>query len=235
MRLRILVIAAVLCIAGPALAQTPSSNLPKAPTVHHHAAARAKPAKAAPASPKVPSVSKAAATTKVDPAKEAAIRHLMDITQTSRLGDNMAAYISNQVRQFVGRSMDSTTLPKFMDAFNQKFAASAPPKEVTDAMVPIYDRAFSIDEIQALVKFYESPLGQHVVKVLPQVLEDSQNAAAKIDQEAALNVLRGMESDYPELKSVLPKGNSGSPKENAAPTGPGKAPTPAAAPTSPKQ
>lgn len=235
MRLRILAIAALLCIAGPALAQTPPSNLPKAPTAHHHAptVVPAQPAKAAPASPKAPSVSKAATATKVDPAKEAAIRHLMDITQTSQLGDNMAAYISNQVRQFLGRSMDSATLPKFMDAFNQKFAASAPPKRVTDAMVPIYDRAFSMDEIQALVKFYESPLGQHVVKVLPQVLEDSQNAAAKIDQEAALNVLRGMESDYPELKKVLPNGNEDAPEESTAPSAPEKAPAPDAAPTSP--
>ncbi len=197
MRFGILVIAAGLCAAGPALAQAPSSSLPAAPAVHHGESANTPSQK--PANTMAP-----APAAKIDPAKEAAIRHLMDITNTSKLGDNMAQYISNQVRNYMSRSLDASTLPKFMDAFNQKFFQSAPAKNVTDAMVPIYDHAFSKQEIDGLVQFYESPLGQHVVQVLPQVLQQSQDAAAKMDQEAALNVLRGMSNDYPQLKQMLP-------------------------------
>jgi uncharacterized protein len=213
MRFRILTIAAALCIAGPALAQTPSSNLPQAPAVHHseRATAPSQKSESAPAPSPAP-----APATKIDPAKEAAIRHLMEITNTSKLGDNMQEYISNQVRNYMSRSMDAATLPKFMDAFNQKFAQNAPSKNVTDAMVPIYDHAFSKQEIDGLVQFYESPLGQHVVQVLPQVLQESQDAAAKMDQEAALNVLRGMSSDYPQLKQMLPAENE-PPAGGAAP------------------
>jgi uncharacterized protein len=218
MKFRTLLIVAGLCIAGPALAKAPPSQLPQAPApVAHHESAAPKPAPAA-------DQSTAPAAAKIDPAKEAAIRHLMDITQTSKLGDNMATYISGQVRTFMSRSIDPQTLPKFMDSFNQKFAASAPPQNVTDAMVPIYDRAFTTQEIHDLVQFYESPLGQHVVKVLPQVLQDSQNTAAKIDQEAALNVLRGMSNDYPQLKSMLPDSNQpapeGAPAQQAPPAAP---------------
>jgi uncharacterized protein len=211
MRFRILAIAAGLCFAGPALAQT-SSNLPQAPTAHHSERATAPTQKTESEPARAP-----ARTAKIDPAKEAAIRHLMDITNTSKLGDNMAEYISNQVRSYMGRSLDATTLPKFMDSFNQKFARSAPPKNVTDAMVPIYDHAFSKQEIDGLVQFYESPLGQHVVQVLPQVLQQSQDAAAKMDQEAALNVLRGMSNDYPQLKQMLPAENQ-PPAGGAAPS-----------------
>jgi hypothetical protein len=212
MRLRIFVIAAGLCIAGPALAQTPATGLPQAPATHHRGAASAQTAK--------PQNESTPTATKIDPAKEVAIRHLMDITQTSKLGDNMAEYISGRVRRFMSQSMDAATLPKFMDAFNQKFAASAPTKNVTDAMVPIYDHAFTKDEINGLVQFYESPLGQHVVKVLPQVLQQSQDAAAKMDQDAALNVLRGMSSDYPQLKNILPDSNQPAPGEGGAPAAP---------------
>jgi len=221
MKFRNLVIVAGLCIAGPALAQPPS-QLPQAPApaAHHESADAPKPTPAA-------DQSTAPVAPKIDPAKEAAIRHLMDITQTSQLGDNMATYISGQVRTFMSRSIDPQTLPKFMDSFNQKFAASAPPQNITDAMVPIYDRAFTTQEIQQLVQFYESPLGQHVVKVLPQVLQESQNTAAKIDQDAALNVLRGMSNDYPQLKSMLPDSHQG-----AAPEG---APAQQAPPAAPQQ
>jgi hypothetical protein len=217
MRLRNFVIAAALCFAGTAPAQTPANQLPQAPAAHHQTASSAQ-------TPKAESQSTPAAATKVDPSKEAAIRHLMDITETSKLGDSMAAYISGQVRRFMGQSMDAAALPKFMDTFNQKFAESAPSKNVTDAMVPIYDLAFSKEEIDQLVQFYESPLGKRLVKALPQVLEDSQNAAEKMDQEAALNVLRGMSKDYPQLKNVLPESNQAAPAGNAAPQTPQPAP-----------
>ncbi|MGA9882203.1 MAG: DUF2059 domain-containing protein [Candidatus Acidiferrales bacterium] len=212
MRLRIMLMAAGLCIAGPALAQTTAAQLPQAPAARHRAATSTPPAKRA--------TQPAPAATKIDPAKEAAIRHLMDITQTSKLGDNMAEYISGQVRRFMSQSMDAATLPKFMDAFNQKFAASAPSNNVTDAMVPIYDQAFTKQDIDGLVQFYESPLGQHVVKVLPQVLQQSQDAAEKMDQDAALSVLRGMSTDYPELKRILPDANQPARGAGAAPAAP---------------
>ncbi len=211
MKLRLIVFAAALCIAGPALAQKTGGNLPAAPVARHKP-----PVNAPTARPQ--DIPAPASTGKVDPVKEAAIRHLMDITQTSKLGDNMAAYISSQVRRYMSQSLDPQTLPKFMDAFNQKFAASAPAKNVTDAMVPIYDRAFTKEQIDGLVQFYESPLGQHVVKVLPQVLEESQDAAEKMDQDAALNVLRGMSNDYPQLKRILPGENQPAPQEGAPST-----------------
>lgn len=221
MNVRTFVVAAALCIAGPALAQAPPANLPPAPAARPSAVESAQPAPQG----NVPAA--AAAAAKIDPAKEAAIRRLMDITETSKLGDNMAGYISNQVRRFMSQSLDAATLPKFMDTFNQKFAVSAPSKGVTDAMVPIYDRAFTKEQIDGLVQFYESPLGQHVVKILPQVLEQSQDAAEKMDQDAALNVLRGMSSDYPDLKRILPDqnqpaqgGNSAPPTRQAAPPAP---------------
>ena len=220
MRFTILAIVAGLCMAGPALAQTPSSNLPAAPAAHHSESAAGPSQKGHSAT-----APGSASTAKIDPAKEAAIRHLMEITNTSKLGDNMAQYISNQVRNYMSRSMDAATLPKFMDSFNQKFFPSAPAKSVTDAMVPIYDHAFSKQEIDGLVRFYESPLGQHVVQVLPQVLQQSQDAAAKMDQEVALNVLRGMSSDYPQLKQMLPAENQ-APGESPAPSTPRPAPQP---------
>lgn len=238
MRLKLATIAAVLCVGGAALAQAPASQLPPAPTAHHRSAPAAPSTPAAQSAPAAQPKTEAPATpaTKsVDPAKAAAIRHLMDITQSSKLGDNMASYISNEVRRYLTQSMDSTTLPKFMDTFNAKFAASAPSKSVTDAMVPIYDRAFTKEQIDGLVQFYESPLGQHVVQVLPQVLQESQDAAAKMDQEAALNVLRDMSGEYPQLKQILPDQNQAAPQEGTTPSAPKAAPqaAPQTAPPAP--
>jgi uncharacterized protein len=68
----------------------------------------------------------------------------------------------------------------------------------------VYAKNFTLEEIQGLVKFYESPLGQRVVKVLPQVIQESQAAGAQIDQQVAIATLRSMETEYPQLKQMLP-------------------------------
>ncbi len=232
MKQRITLIAAILFIAGPALAQAPSTASPQKPAPSaagkptSAAAAHSQPASPAQATPQASSEA-GAATEKVDPAKEASIRHLMDITESSKLGDNMATYINNQVKQVMSRALQPDDLSKFMNTFSQKFTANAPPSAVTDAMVPIYSKAFTTDEIQGLVKFYESPLGQHVVKVLPKVTADSQSAGMQIEQKAAIEVLRGMSDDYPELKRMLPpEGGQPQPSPGAG-SAPQKSPNPA--------
>jgi len=128
----------------------------------------------------------------------------MDITQTAKLGDNIATYLTGQVRDGVKNAIAPENLSKFMDTFNQKFAATSPGPTVTDAMVPIYAKAFSMEDIQSLTQFYESPLGQRMVKALPEVVQQSQAAGIQIEQASALKILRGMADDYPELKQMLP-------------------------------
>src|SRR5271156_5456395 len=151
MKLRTAVIAALLSVAGPALAQTPPASAP--PTLEPHAT----PGQAAPAKPAAPALPPAE---KIDPAKDAAIRHLMDITESSKMGENIANYVTGQVHNGAGRAIPADQLPKFMDTFSQKFTADLPPTAVNDAIVSIYAKHFSLDDIQVLTKFYESPVGQ---------------------------------------------------------------------------
>jgi uncharacterized protein len=122
-----------------------------------------------------------------------------------------------------------------MDAFSQKFAASAPSSAITDAQVPVYARFFSLDDIQGLIKFYESPLGQRVVKNLPQVVQQTQRAGVQIDQKAAIDVLRSMSDEYPELKPMLPPSSGVAPGAESAPEPRSEPPSqPNPAPSSPK-
>jgi uncharacterized protein len=218
MKFPIAFIAAVLCAAAPAFAQAPASSAPAhqpgVPTQHPAPA----PTAVSPAAP--PSLAE-----KVDPAKEAAIRHLMDVTETSKLGDNINAYLTDRIRTIMSHNLTPDKLPKFMDSFSQKFAAASPSSAVTDAMVPIYARAFSMEDIQEMAKFYESPVGQKMVKELPKVTQDAQNTGVQIEQNAAMSVLDGMTDDYPELKPMLHPQTPGSGAPGAAP-----APSPEPAP-----
>ena len=220
MKIRAVLIAAALCIAVPAGAQAPAPGSQQEPTQHQPGVpAPHKPGEPAPDQPKKAERSEPGGTAaaKPDPAKEAAIRRLMDLTQTSKLGDNIQGYITNQVRTGLARALKPDALPKFMDEFNQKLVSAAPASSVTDAMVSIYASAFSTEDIQGLIQFYESPLGQRVVKSLPAVDQESQAAGVRIEQTAALAILRGMSAEYPELKQILPP-ETGQPAPGSEPT-----------------
>jgi len=211
----------VLCLSGTAFAQAPSTPVPQhQPGVTAPSAPAHTPGQTA---KKAPSDS----ADKPDPAKDEAIRHLMDITGTSKLGDNIAAYLKDQVKEGAGRAIGTDKIDAFMVTFNQKFLGTSPGTSVTDAMVPIYAKAFSMEDIQGLIQFYESPLGQRVVKALPDVTQESQRVGIEIEQTAAIKILRDMSEQYPELKQILPPENGGAPAPGgAAPQGAGPSPAP---------
>jgi uncharacterized protein len=233
MKYLIALIAFVLFSAGSGFAQAPAAGSAAQPP----AASQAKPvqpggasAAAAPAPAAVP-----APAEKVDPAKDAAIRHLMEITDTSKMGDRISNMITMRVRSVMSQALPQDQLEKFMETFSDKFTAGAPPSGVTEAIIPIYARHFSMEDVQNLIQFYESPLGQRVVKNLPIVAQESQEIGLDLDQKAAMNVLRGMSDDYPQLKQILPPDDS-KPKAAPAPKpAPGAAPGPPAAPSKPQQ
>ena len=79
---------AAFCAASPALAQ--STTAP---------ATTPKPA------PQQPGAAATAPAEKLDPAKEQAIRHLLDLTEISKMGDNISQAISHQVQEAVGRGL----------------------------------------------------------------------------------------------------------------------------------
>jgi uncharacterized protein len=218
---------ALLFTAGSGFAQAPATSAPGNPAAPSAPASQTKSAQ-----PGATPASAAPAAEKVDPAKDAAIRHLMEITETSKMGDRISNMITMRVRSVMSQSLPQDQLEKFMESFSDKFSAGAPPSAVTDAVIPIYSRHFSMEDVQNLIQFYESPLGQRVVKNLPIVAQESQEVGLELDQKAAMNVLRGMSDDYPQLKQILPPENS---KPEAAPapkTAP--APPPPAAPAAPQ-
>jgi len=216
---RTILLAAALFAGAPLLAQTSSTGaLPeKAPV--RQPGVPAHPAATASAN------NPPAAADRVDPAKDAAIRHLMDLTQTSKLADDINAYITKQVRDALSQALPPDRLAKFMQTFGEKMEAAAPPGAITDATVALYAQAFSSDDIQALVQFYESPLGQRVVKALPHVAQESQRTGVQMEQKGALAVLQDMSGEYPELKSMLQP-----PQESGTSEAPGADKSPATAP-----
>lgn len=157
MRLQFGLILAALFSASSGLAQTPAGGAQQKPPAQHEPAVPA-----APAQPAAEANQAAPTAEKLDPAKEAAIRHLLDITEGASMGEGVTSGITQHVYEVMRHAISPDHVQKFMETFTQKFNAIAPSSAITDAGIPIYAQNFSMEDIQGLIQFYESPLGEAV-------------------------------------------------------------------------
>lgn len=65
---------------------------------------------------------------------------------------------------------------QFWQDFSLEFKRQASPDELMKAILPIYDKHFTHQEIRQLIAFYESPLGRKISTTLPEIQRESVEA-----------------------------------------------------------
>ena len=55
------------------------------------------------------------------------------------------------------------------------------------------------EDLKELLAYYQSPFGQRMLKVLPVVAQESQEAGFKIGQKVAQEAMEELRADYPEF------------------------------------
>jgi hypothetical protein len=162
------------------IAQEKSSVPPKAATQA--------PAKAAPQS------------SKADPQKEARIRELMDITGAKNLGQQLIEAGMEQFRSSVQDSQPNNPRAKqFVDAFVSGFQKHFDVNTLNERVIPIYDKYLTTDDLKGLLDYYRSPLGQRMLKTLPELTRESQAAGFALGQKAAQETMEDLKKDFPEF------------------------------------
>jgi uncharacterized protein len=140
------------------------------------------------------------AASKMDPSKEADIRQLMDATGVNGLGEQLMNAGIAQFRANVTESQpDNPRAKQFADAFASRFQKHFDPHSVTETVIPIYDKYLSNEDVKALLEYYKSPFGQRMLKVLPEVARDSQQAGYRLGQKAAEEAMEDLRTDFPEF------------------------------------
>ena len=66
-------------------------------------------------------------------------------------------------------------------------------------MIPIYDKHLSAEDLKELLAYYQSPFGQRMLKVLPEVARESQVAGFTLGQKAAQEAMEELKGEYPEF------------------------------------
>jgi hypothetical protein len=113
--------------------------------------------------------------------KEQAIRKLMEMIGTADLGVQVRQQLLSQIRP---------AFPQVPESLWAEFAESLDPAELTGLAVPIYERHFTTEELQALIDFYTTPVGQQVVKKLPLVAQESNAIVQQWGETKALEIIQ---------------------------------------------
>lgn len=103
--------------------------------------------------------------------KANAIRHLLELTGSNKLGKQIWDQLIQTVKPSASQVPSSV-----WDELGAEFEADINGGKFVEMMVPIYSRAFSEEELNELVKFYESPIGRKMTSALPQIVSESMAA-----------------------------------------------------------
>jgi uncharacterized protein len=113
--------------------------------------------------------------------KEATIRKLIEVTGASQLGKQVMDTLFEQLKPLY---------PDVPAELWTELAALFTPAEVTELVVPIYDKHFEADELEALLAFYESPAGRKLLAKMPAVMQESVGVGNTWGQQKAMELLQ---------------------------------------------
>jgi uncharacterized protein len=150
-----------------------------------------------------------AATSAAPPnaAKVAKIRELINLMGTPQVAVDM---MKSEIAKF------KTVLPfppRAQDDFEKEFLAALDIKELVDLVVPIYDRQLSEEDVDGLLAFYRSFVGQRVLKALPAITAESakvggewgQSLGRKIGERIGAKVDLGYYGPWPPERQDSPQ------------------------------
>jgi hypothetical protein len=92
------------------------------------------------------------------PAKEAKIRRVLQLTGSAQLGTQV-------INELLGSF--KTAMPQVPAPFWNDVQKEIRPDDFVNLVIPIYARHFSESDLDGLIAFYSSPLGQRVTHEMP--------------------------------------------------------------------
>lgn len=113
----------------------------------------------------------------VAPEKRQRIEQLLEITGALNIGKMMSQAVTSQMSNALKQArpdIPATAFDMIEEEVNNVVSeALSAPGGFVDQIVPIYDKYFSVAELDALIDFYRSPAGQKAISVMPQITQDA--------------------------------------------------------------
>ncbi len=124
--------------------------------------------------------------------KELKIRKLLELTGAAELGGQVVAQMFPSMRR-----MAPQVPGKVWDDLEREMQKRVP--EMAEIIVPIYDDHFTQSDIDALIAFYRTPVGQKFIAELPAITQESMEAGQRWGASIGREVVEKLRSKGYEL------------------------------------
>ena len=123
---------------------------------------------------------------KVDPEKEKLIRQVMARTKEAEQA---------QERILSALAGMKLMMPRVGEKYWERYRQLISTDELRNRLVIVYDKHYSSEELNEMLKFYDSPLGKKMSDAAIPVLRDSMDVAQELAKRAAQSVAADFQSE----------------------------------------
>lgn len=114
------------------------------------------------------------------PASKESIQTLMQTTGAENMAKQMASQIIPMLKKLV---------PEAPESFWEDFFKEINAEQINELIIPIYQKYLTEQDIKAINAFYQSPAGQKLIRVQPQISKESMVAGQLWGQQIAEKVI----------------------------------------------
>jgi uncharacterized protein len=144
------------------------------------------------------------APSKIDAAKEADIRHLLEVAGTAAVVQQLMDSMEQSLKpQSVKALPPGEYRDRLSELFFEKFRSDFDTKRLMNMAVARYDENFSDQEIKGLISFYQTPLGHKIVTVLPTLTVELQQDGQRLGQQVGRDAMTEVLSEHPDIAQAL--------------------------------
>jgi hypothetical protein len=155
-----------------------------------------------------------AQTTSDTPATREEVEHYMQVMHSCELNQQMLVAMTKPLHQMVGDiyAKDRDNLPsdfeprmnQFLDDMLHEFSFD----KVQEKPIPLYQKHFTAEDLNALAAFYSTPTGQKVLKEMPSLMADSMQITMPIMREQIDRMSRRMQDQIAQMKESTRPGKT---------------------------
>jgi TonB family protein len=140
-----------------------------------------------------------------DSANISQIRRLLEVMGVTKQAQTAVAAIADRAR--ADRSL---TIPpqtkQFLALFQERVNSKMQTLDVISLYVPIYDKHYTLDEINFLIAFYETPAGQKTLELQPLIAAETMQTMNPVVQKIMDESDAEIRKEHPELVVKKPSG-----------------------------
>jgi len=116
----------------------------------------------------------AAVADEVSAEKRAVIEQLLEVTSALAIGKQLVDVMTTHFAQIIRQH--NPNVPQYVidaipEEVNAALTESLP--MFKEMIIPIYDKYFTLEELQGLGAFYTTPLGKKTIAVMPSLMQES--------------------------------------------------------------